>query len=532
MYDLTKFRKVTLERMKGKPLSEISAVVSAPRSTVRDWLNVCDRAGLNYEQLKAMTPNSFLASVNRLRQPSLTCFQPEWDSVLEDVSKKQRSLQQCFDDYVQACPREQHPMGRTTFYEHFRKLQNTLSPENRRLYLHNSFAPGSVAMIDYSGNGITYTDQDKNKERTAQLFVGVLGHSGLIFCQATVNQKRDAWLSAIADMFAAFGGVTEELWLDNATPLVVKASRVEPTLSEEFLNFSEQYDTEPRAVAPGEPTYKGLVENAVKQCQNFIVKELAGRRFFSIEEVNRAIAPELRKLNDRPLRDRPETSRRKRYEQEEAHLLRPLPAIPYAPGVECFERKVLKGDQIRIENLRYNVPWGHHGKTLIVHVDRIKRTIVCRLKDSGDVIQTTKLRTPRQGDEPTRPEHLPPEVRTLAMTRSELLEYIEGEMHLPEHDVLFAKVLGRLANSKASAHLRHLINAAKRLSREDLDAICSEVLSMAEVNIKNFDRVREKHFSVRTQEPSDGKAKTDISGEGDVSECRGAEYFKTTGETK
>lgn len=55
---------------------------------------------------------------------------------------------------------------------------------------------------------------------------------------------------------------------------------------------------------------------------------------------------------------------------------------------------------------------------------------------------------------------------------------------------------------------------------------------MAEVNIKNFDRVREKHFSVRTQEPSDGKAKTDISGEGDVSECRGAEYFKTTGETK
>lgn len=118
------------------------------------------------------------------------------------------------------------------------------------------------------------------------------------------------------------------------------------------------------------------------------------------------------------------------------------------------------------------------------------------------------------------------------MTRSELIEYIEGELHLPEHAVLFAKVLGRLANSRASAHLRHLINASKRLKREDLDAICAEVLSMAEVNIKNFDRVRDKYFSARAQEASDGKTGTDISGEGDASECRGAEYYKTTGETK
>lgn len=46
--------------------------------------------------------------------------------------------------------------------------------------------------------------------------------------------------------------------------------------------------------------------------------------------------------------------------------LRPLPAVPYAPGLKCFERKVLKGDQIRIENLRYNVPWGYTGKMLII----------------------------------------------------------------------------------------------------------------------------------------------------------------------
>ena len=210
---------------------------------------------------------------------------------------------------------------------------------------------------------------------------------------------------------------------------MIKASRLEPTLSPEFVNFCEQYDTEPRAVAPGEPTYKGLAENAVKQCQNFILKELAGRKFFSIEEINRAVACELAKLNARPLRERPETSRRKRFELEEVMWLRPLPAVPYAPGLKCFERKVLKGDQIRIENLRYNVPWGYTGKMLIIALDRTTGRIECRLKDTGALIHTTQLRTALQGDEPTRAELLPPELRLLAMSRNELLEHIEKDLH-------------------------------------------------------------------------------------------------------
>ena len=161
------------------------------------------------------------------------------------------------------------------------------------------------------------------------------------------------------------------------------------------------------------------MENAVKQCQNFIVKELAGRKFFSLDEVNRAVEAELAKLNAQPFRDQPETSRGKRFWKEESSLLRSLPVVQYAPGLRYIERKALKGDQIRIDNRRFNVPWGFFGKMLIVSIDRTKGTVECRLKDTGRLIHTTKLRTAKQGDEPTRPELLPPEFRTLAMSRGE-----------------------------------------------------------------------------------------------------------------
>ena len=457
MYDLKTFREILRLRTKGDSLSKISAQLKIPRSTLRGWIKVSEQSGFTYQELKGMTHEAFLASVNQIRQPTCRCFQPDWNTVLEDVSRNRRSLQLSFEDYLRSCPQGSRPMGRSAFYAHFRSLRDALPPEMHRPYLHNSFSAGSVAMIDYSGDGIDYIDTKRNKLCTAQIFVGVLGHSGMIFCRATVDQKRESWLTAIADMFAAFGGVTEELWLDNATPLVLAASRLEPTLAPEFLNFCEQYDTAPRAVAPGEPTYKGLAENAVKQCQNFILRELAGRRFFSLDEINRAVACELEKLNARPFRDRSETSRRKRFDLEEAVWLRPLPAVPYAPGLECFERKVLKGDQIRIENRRYNVPWGYTGKMLIIALDRIKGSIEFRLKDTGALIHTTKLRTALQGDEPTRPELLPPDVRLVAMSRNELLEHIGKELHFPEHALLFAQSLGGACNGSAATHLRHLI---------------------------------------------------------------------------
>ena len=140
--------------------------------------------------------------------------------------------------------------------------------------------------------------------------------------------------------------------------------------------------------------------------------------------------------------------------------------------------------------------------------------------------------SPNKGDEPTRAELLPPELRLLAMSRNELLEHIEKDLHFPDHALRFAQTLGGQANSRAATHLRHLIRTSERMSPEALEAICTEVLSRADVSIQTFEKVRAKSLSRHDRETIETGWKIDISGQKDKSEYRGADYFKTTGEKK
>lgn len=159
-------------------------------------------------------------------------------------------------------------------------------------------------------------------------------------------------------MFEFFEGVTEELWLDNSTSLVRRPDRIDPIISEEFRNMCAHYRTTAIAVPPGEPTYKGLAENAVKQVQRFILQPLKGQRFFTIEAMNKAVLPLLEQLNQRPLTLNPGQSRASRYLKFEKDFLIKLPFIPYNLNVKLIHRRVQTDGRIRI---RKSALWGSLG---------------------------------------------------------------------------------------------------------------------------------------------------------------------------
>ena len=62
--------------------------------------------------------------------------------------------------------------------------------------------------------GCAGENKNDGSVKTAQIFVGVLCYSGLIFCTATNGQTREDWLTGITKMFHYFDGVTDETWLD------------------------------------------------------------------------------------------------------------------------------------------------------------------------------------------------------------------------------------------------------------------------------------------------------------------------------
>ncbi len=89
---------------------------------------------------------------------------------------------------------------------------------------------------------------------------------------------------------------------DNFSTLVTRASRHNPILCQEILDLGRHYGVSVEAVASGEPSYKGSVENAVKQIQNKILTPLKSMRFFSINEINSILRRGLIRLNNFQMR--------------------------------------------------------------------------------------------------------------------------------------------------------------------------------------------------------------------------------------
>ncbi|RWD24156.1 MAG: IS21 family transposase, partial [Mesorhizobium sp.] len=76
------------------------------------------------------------------------------------------------------------------------------------------------------------------------------------------------------------------------------------------------------------PRDKAKVEGAVLIVERWILARLRNRSFFSIAELNAAIAELLEELNNRPMRHIGQ-SRRELFEEIERAALKPLPAAPF-----------------------------------------------------------------------------------------------------------------------------------------------------------------------------------------------------------
>jgi len=80
--------------------------------------------------------------------------------------------------------------------------------------------------------------------------------------------------------------------------------------------------------------------------------------FFSLDELNAAMAEKLRELNARPLSADKTLTRAKLFEDHEKPLLKPLPPEPFVVG--RWERYKLSPDyHVSIEGVAYSAPFGH-----------------------------------------------------------------------------------------------------------------------------------------------------------------------------
>lgn len=208
---------------------------------------------------------------------------------------------------------------------------------------------GTKTFVDYAGPRVPIHDGVTGNVQQAVIFVGVLGASNFTFAEATFTRSLPDWIGSHVRMFHYFGGVTDMIIPDNEKSAVTKACYYDPEVNPNYSALAAHYGTAILPARPYHPKDKAKAEVGVQVVERWILARLRHRKFFSLPELNQAIAELLETLNNKPFNKLPGT-RRSLYEKLDKVALKPLPAIAY-------EYKVIKSVQV---NLDYHIEVAKH----------------------------------------------------------------------------------------------------------------------------------------------------------------------------
>ena len=135
--------------------------------------------------------------------------------------------------------------------------------------------------------------------------------------------------------------------------MIAEPDRYEPRSNDTVLDFARHYGASILPVRPYRPQDKAKVESAVQVVERWIMARLRHTRF-TTHEVNAAITPLLKQLNERPFQKLP-GSRASVFATLDAPALMPLPSQRYE--IAYFKTvKVHIDYHVEVDLHRYSVP--------------------------------------------------------------------------------------------------------------------------------------------------------------------------------
>jgi transposase len=341
----------------------IGRAVGCGKTAVAECLQRAAAAGLaSWETVAGLEEDALEAQLYPKSLPSKSTTPatksrplPDWARVREELARRDHkvTLMLLWTEY-----KAEHPDGYeySQFAELYRRFERKLSVVMRQHH-----RPGEKTFVDFC-DGIVLTHPVSGEREPTQLFVGALGASSYTFACATRSQSLPQWLDCHARMYDFYQGVSALTIPDNLRAGVSRADRYEAELNPSYRELAEHYGTCVIPARARKPRDKAKVEAAVLVAQRWILAALRHRTFYTLAELNAAIAELLVKLNDRVMRHVRE-SRRSLYERLDRPALKPLPATPYE-FAEWKQVKVNIDYHVSYEDHYYSVPYLLTGETL------------------------------------------------------------------------------------------------------------------------------------------------------------------------
>ena len=335
----------------GQGLSQrqIAQSLGISRPAVGEYLRRAEQAGLSWP-LPEVLDDKALEQLLFPARPMISGpmpTQPDWAYIHRELKRKNVTLFLLWQEYKAAEP---GGFQYSWFCQGYRRWAGKLD-----LVMRQHHRAGEKLFVDYAGHTMPIVDPYSGEVHDSEIFIAVLGASNYTYAEATWTQRLPDWIGSHVRALNAIGGVPEIVVPDNLKAAVGRAHRYEPEINRTYADLAHHFGFAIIPARAAKPRDKAKAEVGVQVVERWILARLRNQTFFSLAELNRAIAALLIDLNGRAFKKLP-GSRQTLFDTLDRPVLGALPATPYQYA-EWKRARVNIDYHIDVEGHYYSVPY-------------------------------------------------------------------------------------------------------------------------------------------------------------------------------
>ena len=451
----------------------IQASTGLSKGSVSDYLKRAATRGLTWPEARAMSDADVEArlfrDVGRNEPPDRAPIDFAW--VHGELRKPGVTLLLLCTEYQRAAAARQdgvRPYQYSQFCDLYNAWSHTLAYSMRQVH-----RAGEKLFVDYSGKKPHVVDPKTGEVTEVELFVAVLGASNYTYAEATRSQKKADFVASTIRALEYIGGVPELLVPDQLRSAVSGPDRYDPEINPTYLELAQHYGFAVIPARPHKPKDKAKVEGGVLLAQRWILACLRNRTFFSLDELNAAIADRLEKLNETPFQ-KLEGCRRSAFEELDRPALKPLPGRRFE-STDWQKGKVHVDYHVEFADRFYSVPCALIG----AHVEVRATTSTVEILFRGQRVASHVRSYGRKGTTVTCEAHKPKRHSDYGQWPPErMLSWAQSIG--PSVRAVVEKIFARYPRPELGYRpFLALTRDAKTFGNERLDAACARALALS-----------------------------------------------------
>lgn len=446
--------------VQGHSQRRCAEALGISKGVVAKYLAAAAAAGLHWEAAAALSEAELAARLAPGRAASAQAVLPDFAHVHRELARKGVTLMLLWQEY-QAEHLGCRVLQYSQYCERYRRWRGTLKRSMRQVH-----RAGERLFVDFAGPTLALADGTR-----ANLFVAALGASHYTFVLATPAQKTLDWIAGMSGALHFMGGVPQLIVPDNPRAVIAQPDRYEPRVGDTVLDFARHYGCSVLPARARAPQDKASVESAVQVVERWILARLRHVPLADLAAANRAIAPLLAELNERPFQ-KLNGSRASVFAAVDRPALAPLPATRYQYA-RFKSVRVHIDYHVEIERHRYSVPHSLVGQKLDARITasgvellhRGERVAAHARSQAAGGYSTVQTHMPaaHRAHRQWTPQRLIDWGLSIGVATGGLIEQLLMRYKHPEHG--YRSCLG-------------LLSLAKRYGKQRLEAACAMALQL------------------------------------------------------